>query len=109
MVKMISRDDALNFEMNLEAESEQEMLGIVRGMQIYADHIKSLPGVKQTKEAFWIKVPSATHKDMYFYDCSSCKWSFSRNGNRELFDAIEWNGGAGLYCSHCGAKMKGVK
>lgn len=48
----ISREDALNFEMNLEAESEQEMLGIVRGMQIYADHIKSLPGVG------WIKVTS---------------------------------------------------
>lgn len=50
MNDLISRDDALNFEMNLEAESEQEMLGIVRGMQIYANHIKSLPGVG------WIKV-----------------------------------------------------
>lgn len=52
MNDLISREDALNFEMNLEAESEQEMLGIVRGMQIYADHIKSLPGVG------WIKVTS---------------------------------------------------
>lgn len=45
MVKLISRDDALNFEMSLEAEGEQEMLGIVRGVQIYADYIKNLPGV----------------------------------------------------------------
>lgn len=57
MNDLISREDALNFEMNLEAESEQEMLGIVRGMQIYADHIKSLPGVG------WIKVTSRPMDD----------------------------------------------
>ena len=63
--------------------------------------------VQEVKHGKWIKVPSATHKDLYWYDCSICKASCGERSYKGLFETIEWNGGITLYCPHCGAKMDG--
>lgn len=71
--------------------------------------INSIPcsEMKRARHGKWLKVPSATHKDIYFYDCSVCKATYGQKAYKGLFDMIEWSGGTNLYCPHCGAKMDG--
>lgn len=70
-------------------------------------HSMPTADVQKVKHGKWIKIPSATHKDICFYDCSLCKHSLRKETDKALVDYIEWNGGVNLYCPHCGAKMDG--
>lgn len=63
--------------------------------------------IQNVRHGKWIKVPSATHRDLYWYDCSICKASYGERSYKGLFELIEWNGGQTLYCSNCGSKMDG--
>lgn len=50
----ISREAALNFEMEIEADPD-EIQAITKGMALYADYIKSIPAV-DVVERKWIPV-----------------------------------------------------
>ena len=95
MTEYISREDALNFEMEIEAEPE-EIQAVTKGMALYAEHIKKLPpvAVVEPKTGTWIEmddenaVPFMSPK----YYCSCCE---------------DWNTyGPSDYCPNCGAKME---
>lgn len=84
MAEYISREDALNFEMEIEADLE-EIPAISKGMAYYSDYIKSVPAAKVVarKTGTWIKLDSC------MAICSRCNTV-----------------GCGTrFCANCGARM----
>ena len=45
MKEYIEREEALTFELDVEAESAEELQAIMKGMALYADYLKSLPSI----------------------------------------------------------------
>ena len=50
MAEYIKRDDALNFEMEIEADPS-EIQAITKGMALYSEYIKSIPTLQLQEEA----------------------------------------------------------
>lgn len=91
MTDYISREDALNFEMEIEADPD-EIQAISKGMALYGEYIKSIPAaeVMERKRGEWQPLNSLTNK------CTSC-------GEKYWFYlGIPYN-----FCPHCGADMRG--
>ena len=98
MTEYISREEALNFELEIEAKPE-DIQAITKGMALYADYIKSIPvaDVVERKTGKWeqklvpvfdggvIVVPGNV--------CSACGGITTYNTS--LFE----------YCPRCGASM----
>ena len=97
MTDYISREDALNFEMEIEADPE-EIQAISKGMALYAEYIKSIPAAEVTepKQGHWIVktvIPKSQFQERYRETtCSECK------------NHVAW---PTKFCSQCGAKMRG--
>ena len=43
MAYYIKRDDALEFEAEIEVDTPEELQAVMKGMALYAEHIKKLP------------------------------------------------------------------
>lgn len=92
MTDYISREDALNFEMEIEADPE-EIQAISKGMALYGEYIKSIPAADVVERKHW-KWKDVWH-DFFKSNvqmCSNCKG----------ISAFETN-----YCPNCGAEMRG--
>ena len=93
MTDYISREAALNFEMEIEADPD-EIQAITKGMALYSEYIKSIPAAVTSRYGFWVKKG---------YDkprCSEC-------GSEQMCN----HGGKykeSNYCPNCGADMRGV-
>lgn len=98
MTEYISREEALNFELSVEADPE-DIQAITKGMALYADYIKNIPAasVVKQKKGRWIhrkiepQSPYMPYVSSIELVCSKCKnhaaWEFS-------------------FCPNCGAEMK---
>ena len=100
MTDYISREDALNFEIEIEADPE-EIQAITKGMALYGEYIKSIPAVEvvERKNGKW----KAASEDLII--CTSCKCGFLLpypNRIEEAKTVYGWN-----FCPNCGADMRG--
>ena len=97
MTDYISREAALNFEMEIEA-SPEEIQAISKGMAIMSEHIKALPAadVVERLPGEWIM------KSLSDGVCSRCgfKQTGERYNNTYLFKPGKYK-----YCPNCGARM----
>lgn len=95
MTEYISREEALNFELEIEAKPE-DIQAITKGMALYADYIKSIPAadVVERKKGKWKKAyldhEAFGVRPTVVY-CSEC----------HLTGYWEPN-----FCPNCGAEMK---
>ena len=93
----ISREAALNFEMEIEADPD-EIQAITKGMALYADYIKSIPAadVVERKSGKWATeiLCSDSREAFKVFRCSVCN----------VADILPTN-----YCPNCGASMKSMK
>lgn len=64
----IKREDALNFEMEIEADPD-EIQAITKGMSLYAEYIKSIPAADVVKRRK--RKQHKTHRG-----CSTCAYYF---------------------------------
>ena len=110
MVKMISRDDALNFEMTVTANPD-EMGAMLKGMRLYMDYLKKLPFVDlfcergNTKSSFNPVVITTPQGEWIsegenIWSCSVCGEEFGLDDDESPYE----NGY--YYCPCCGAKME---
>ena len=92
MSEYISRDDALNFEMEIEAEPE-EIQAISRGMALMSEHIKGLPAadVTECKAGEWKYDP-----EYGWCVCSSCDGYVVLKSMKDHYN----------FCPNCGARMR---
>lgn len=91
MVDLIDRHDALNFDMEIEADPN-DIQQIMRGMSLYAEYLRTLPSSQpEQKTGRWKMTP--TH---YPY-CSECNW---------MPEEDEMVGHLYNYCPDCGARME---
>ena len=101
MAEYIKRDDALNFEMEIEADPS-EIQAITKGMALYSEYIKDIPAVDVApiKHAKW----EQTYK-LLNYECSNCNNEIEL-GKRFFMQILC---GTIFYCPYCGARMDGDK
>lgn len=90
MTEYISREEALNFELEIEAKPD-DIQAITKGMALYAEHIKNIPAadVVEKKIGEWVNV----WHDFFNSEvqmCSNC------NG----ISVYKTN-----FCQYCGATM----
>ena len=91
MTDYISREAALEFEMEIEADPD-DIQAISTGMSLYAEHIKSIPAAFVERCGRWVKVGYGKPR------CSIC-------GSEQLCN----HGGKykpTKYCPNCGAFMQ---
>lgn len=43
VTEYIKRDDALEFEAEIEVDTQEELQAVMKGIALYAEHIKKLP------------------------------------------------------------------
>lgn len=89
MTDLIRRSDALNFEMEVECDSEEVAIA-VDAMQMYADYIKQIPAVS----GHWIEKRHANAGSFF-----NTQWYCSECGEFQIYGAFK-------YCPNCGAKME---
>ena len=97
MTDYISRDDALNFELEVEADPE-EIQAITKGMALYGEYIKSIPAAAIIGRVRGEWIVKSAGKTEYFQQeqyreitCSVCK------------NHVAWPTN---YCPNCGAWME---
>lgn len=97
MTDYISREDALNFEMEIEADPE-EIQAITKGMALYGEYIKSIPAAEFVgrKRGEWIEEALCSTSGYGVYHVSRC--SECRSAEPMLSRKN--------YCPNCGAWMK---
>ena len=95
MTEYISREEALNFELEVEADPE-DIKAITKGMALYAEYIKSIPAadVVERKKGEWARKYHKRNGIHYLGEkCSVCGYEVMVIG----YD----------FCPNCGASMKG--
>lgn len=108
MSDYISREDALNFEMEIEADPE-EIQAITKGMALYADYIKSIPAaeVVERKRGKWECVTVTDISDrmnLPFASISSMRCNQCNRYHNEVYHyGIPTE--MARFCSFCGAWM----
>lgn len=97
MTDYISREDALNFEMEIEADPE-EIQAISKGMALYGEYIKSIPvaDVAERKRGEWIEEALCSTSGYGVYHVSRC--SECRSAEPMLSRKN--------FCPNCGAQME---
>lgn len=85
----ISREAALNFEMEIEAEPD-EIQAITKGMALYADYIKSIPAAERKTRKWETVWHNFFRSEVQM--CSNCKG----------ISVFKTN-----FCPNCGADMRG--
>lgn len=90
----IRREDALNFEMDIDADPE-DIQAITNGMAIMSEYIKTLPAadVVEQKHGKWLDVTTLDN-EFICWVCSEC-----RHGADFLYEPYN-------YCPNCGASMR---
>lgn len=98
LVKYISLEDALSFEIDIDADPE-EIPTIIKGMKAYMNYLKKLPTVEHEK-GFWIV--REDYDGSIYCECSTCG---------DCFDLIEGEPEDNDYffCPNCGAEKRGIK
>ena len=95
MKEYISRDDALNWDMNIEVPPDS-IQAVTTGMTMLMDYIKSIPAadVEERKHGKWThEYLTSTSGGCYpVIRCSWCRWEFPMSET--------------IYCPHCGADMR---
>ena len=97
MTDYISREDALNFEMEIEADPE-EIQAISKGMALYGEYIKSIPAADVVEQ----KHGKLLANEFGYESCSVCNYGlmlFITDENNILRKPN--------YCPNCGAQMGG--
>ena len=93
-VEYIKREDALNFEMEIEADPG-DIEAISQGMALYGEYIKSIPAadVEERKRGKWgdEALYSTSWGTYKVYRCSECR-------SAEIMTS--------KYCPNCGARME---
>lgn len=94
MTDYIGREDALNFELEVEADPE-EIQAITKGMALYGEYIKSIHAadVEERKHGKWLDVTTLDN-EFICWVCSEC-----RHGADFVYEPYN-------FCPNCGAKME---
>lgn len=94
MAEYIKRSDALNFEMEIEADPD-EIQAITKGMALYGEHIKRVPAanVIKPRKGKWTRKEVQTREfgRLLVVECSKCKKNQTYRTK---------------YCPNCGAEME---
>lgn len=107
MTDYISREAALNFEMEIEA-SPEDIAALSHGMALMSEYIKWLPAadVVEQKHGKWIPHPNKESREWDV--CTVCRIGSKRreygtnpNGT-EYVKEFGWP-----FCPNCGARMDG--
>lgn len=104
MTDYISREDALNFEMEIEADPE-EIQAISKGMALYGEYIKSIPAaeVVERKTGVYSAKIFTPDKNPLFdaplvsFWCLECDYT-----DKIIADRLTYK-----FCPNCGAWMRG--
>lgn len=93
----ISREAALNFEMEIEADPE-EIQAITKGMALYADYIKKVPAanvVERKAETYADRIRAMTDEELATFlceygDCPCVGDKFCERGTRCEDAVLMW-------------------
>lgn len=103
MTDYISREDALNFEMEIEADPG-DIEAISQGMALYGEYIKSIPAaevVERKTGAYSAKIFTADKNPLFAaplvsFWCLECDYT-----DKIIADRLTYK-----FCPNCGAWMK---
>lgn len=113
----ISREAALNFEMEIEADPD-EIQAITKGMALYADYIKKVPAADVVGSSLYDH--AIRHAVRLSMECKTGKWTeivrYGLSSQRAICECSVCNKNAWVYddikrrfkyCPNCGARMVG--
>ena len=93
MKELIYREDALNFDMEIELDEDEDIESFCKGAQLVMEHIKAVPAAVERPKGKWIlhgEPPWETR------ECSECGEEYNH-----------WCGAImPKFCPNCGAEME---
>ncbi len=75
MSDLIYRDDALNFDMEIELEEGEDIESILKGATLVMEHIKALPAATELKDLRnELCLKCGLYKQRHEGMCDGCRW-----------------------------------
>ena len=75
MKDLIYREDALNFDMEIELEEGEDIESICKGAQLVMEHIRSLPTATEVKDLRnELCLKCGEYKRSHLGACYGCRW-----------------------------------